>query len=94
MNERDDERRTPNLWLWLVLGIAIIAAGSFAYDWMQRPREEIPAARSSPSTEWTTAPQGSRVPVDLPETEVTATSGDGTIAAQPPVDRSSPSPAE
>ncbi len=90
MTARGDNRQTRHWWLWLILGVALVTAGGFAYDWLQGRQRGTPPGASSPDGVWTTAPQGPQVPVDLPRTPVTAVPIEDQASEQPIAERASP----
>lgn len=67
-------QRAGTTWLWLaLLALFVVLAMAWAADPLGWADEVQPAQRPvAQSSEWTTAPEGPRVPVDLPDVPVKA----------------------
>ena len=71
-------------WIWaaVVFGMFAVALMWFLWDpFAGKTRVTAPHETTAPSSEWTTAPDGPKVEVDLPETPVTRSPDDGESVA-------------
>jgi hypothetical protein len=74
-------------WIWIavVFGMFAVALMWFLWDpFAGKARLDKPQEAASPSAQWTTAPDGPQVKVDLPDTPVSSTADDEATSGTKP----------
>ncbi len=82
MTDDDPRRYVVRMWLWIAAVLALLVLIALFYFAPFRTIEPGPAP-SPQSSEWTTAPEGAAVKVELPKTPVTSVPLEPTPTSSP-----------